>query len=75
MKLTPLADRVILKMLEAEETTKGGIILTGSAKEKPQMAEVLAERTRSQIVQVIGKKIVLYREGKNEKKKIELPRK
>ena len=35
----------------------------------------LAERTRSQIVQVIGKKIVLYREGKNEKKKIELPRK
>ena len=40
-----------------------------------QMAEVLAERTRSQIVQVIGKKIVLYREGKNEKKKIELPRK
>ena len=35
MKLTPLADRVILKMLEAEETTKGGIILTASAKEKP----------------------------------------
>ena len=34
MKLTPLADRVILKMVEAEETTKGGIILTGSAKEK-----------------------------------------
>lgn len=33
MKLTPLADRVILKMLEAEETTKGGIILTASAKE------------------------------------------
>ena len=42
MKLTPLADRVILKMLEAEETTKGGIILTGSAKEKPQVAEVIA---------------------------------
>ena len=35
MKLTPLADRVVLKMTEAEETTKGGIILTGSAKEKP----------------------------------------
>jgi len=34
MKLTPLADRVILKMVETEETTKGGIILTGSAKEK-----------------------------------------
>ena len=42
MKLTPLADRVILKMLEAEETTKGGIILTASAKEKPQVAEVVA---------------------------------
>ena len=35
MKLTPLADRVVLKMTEAEETTKGGIILTGSAKESP----------------------------------------
>ena len=40
MKLTPLADRVILKMLEAEETTKGGIIL--SAKEKPSIAEVIS---------------------------------
>lgn len=38
-----------------------------------EMAEVLAERTRSQVVQVIGRKIVLYREGKNEKKKIILP--
>ena len=42
MKLTPLADRVVLKMTEPEETTKGGIILTGSAKEKPQVAEVIA---------------------------------
>ena len=42
MKLTPLADRVILKMVETEETTKGGIILTASAKEKPEMAEVVA---------------------------------
>ena len=42
MKLKPLADRVIIKMVEAEETTKGGIILTGSAKEKPEVAEVLA---------------------------------
>ena len=39
MKLTPLADRVILKMVETEETTKGGIILTGSAKEKPTVAD------------------------------------
>ena len=41
MKLKPLADRVILKMVEAEETTKGGIILTGAAKEKPEVAEVI----------------------------------
>ena len=42
MKLTPLADRVILTMVEPEETTKGGIILTGSAKEKPSIAEVIS---------------------------------
>lgn len=42
MKLKPLADRVVIKMVESEETTKSGIILTGSAKEKPQVAEVLA---------------------------------
>ena len=42
MKLTPLADRVILKTVEAEETTKGGIILTSSAKEKPSVAEVIS---------------------------------
>ena len=41
MKLKPLADRVIVKMTEAEETTKSGIILTGAAKEKPQVAEVV----------------------------------
>ena len=42
MKIIPLADRVVIKTVEAEETTKIGIILTGSAKEKPQVAEVLA---------------------------------
>ena len=42
MTLKPLFDRVVLKMTEAEETTKGGIILAGSAKEKPQLAEVVA---------------------------------
>ena len=42
MKLKPLSDRVVIKMIEAEETTKSGIILTGSAKEKPQVAEVIA---------------------------------
>ena len=42
MKIKPLADRVVIKMVEAEETTKSGIILAGSAKEKPQVAEVVA---------------------------------
>lgn len=42
MQLKPLTDRVIVKMVEAEETTKSGIVLTGSAKEKPQIAEVIA---------------------------------
>ena len=42
MKLTPLADRVVLKLVEAEETTKSGIILTAKAQEKPQVAEVIA---------------------------------
>ena len=42
MTLKPLADRVILKAMEAQETTKGGIILTASTKEKPEMAEVVA---------------------------------
>ena len=41
MKLKPRADRVIIKMVEAEEKTKSGIILTGAAKEKPEVAEVI----------------------------------
>ena len=39
--LKPLADRVVIKMIESEETTKSGIILAGNAQEKPQIAEVL----------------------------------
>lgn len=42
MTIKPLADRVVVKMVEAEETTKSGIILTGAAKEKPQVAEIVA---------------------------------
>lgn len=42
MKLVPLFDRVVLKQLAAEETTKSGIVLPGQAKEKPQQAEVIA---------------------------------
>ncbi|MBR1749878.1 MAG: co-chaperone GroES [Ruminococcus sp.] len=42
MTIKPLQDRIVIKMTEAEETTKSGIILAGSAKEKPQVAEVVA---------------------------------
>lgn len=42
MKLIPLGDRVVLKQLEAEETTKSGIVLPGQSKEKPQQAEIIA---------------------------------
>ena len=41
MKLKPLCDRVVIKMVEAEETTASGIILTASAQEKPQVAEII----------------------------------
>ena len=42
MNLVPLGDRVVLKQVEAEETTKSGIVLPGQAQEKPQQAEVIA---------------------------------
>ena len=57
MKLKPLADRVVIKMVEAEETTKSGIILTGSAKEKPQVAEVLAVGPGGVVE---GKEVTMY---------------
>ncbi|MBR7092817.1 MAG: co-chaperone GroES [Clostridia bacterium] len=57
MKMRPLADRVIIKMIEAEETTKSGIILAGSAKEKPQVAEVIAVGPGGL---VDGKEVTMY---------------
>jgi chaperonin GroES len=42
MRIKPLGERVVIKMLESEETTKSGIVLPGSAKEKPQVAEIVA---------------------------------
>ena len=42
MRIKPLGDRVVIKMMESEETTKSGIVLPGTAKEKPQFAEVIA---------------------------------
>ena len=49
MKLVPLGDRVVLKQLEAEQTTKSGIVLPGQEKEKPQQAEVIAVGPRGVI--------------------------
>lgn len=57
MTMKPLADRVVIKMVEAEETTKGGIILAGSAKEKPQIAEVIAVGPGGV---VDGKEVTMY---------------
>ncbi len=57
MTIKPLADRVVIKMTEAEETTKSGIVLAGSAKEKPQIAEVIAVGPGGN---VDGKEIAMY---------------
>ena len=57
MTIKPLADRVVIKMIEAEETTKSGIILTGGAKEKPQVAEVIEVGPGGM---VDGKEITMY---------------
>lgn len=57
MTIKPLADRVVVKSVEAEETTKSGIILAGSAKEKPQIAEVIAVGPGGMID---GKEVTMY---------------
>ena len=57
MTLKPLLDRIVIKSVEAEETTKSGIILTGSAKEKPQMSEVIAVGPGGM---VDGKEVTMY---------------
>ena len=57
MTMKPLADRVVIKMVEAEEKTKSGIILAGSAKEKPQVAEVVAVGPGGN---VDGKDVTMY---------------
>lgn len=60
MKIKPLGDRVVIKNMEAEETTKGGILLTSGSKEKPQLAEVLAVGPGGN---VDGKEIKMYVEA------------
>ena len=69
--MTPELTKAVSEALEARELIK--ISVQNCADDPKELAAVLAERTRSQVVQVIGKKIVLYKEGKDEKKKIELP--
>lgn len=70
--LTPELTKAVEEALAARELIK--ISVLQNCMDGPRsLADVLAERTRSQVVQVIGKKIVLYREGKEDKKKILLP--
>ena len=70
--MNPGLTEAIAEALEARELIKISV-LQNCLEDPREMAQVLAERTRSQVVQVIGKKIVLYREGKKDKKKIILP--
>ena len=70
--MTPGLTQAISEALEARELIKiSG--LNNCADDPRELAEILSQSTRSQVVQVIGKKIVLYREGKDNKKKILLP--
>jgi chaperonin GroES len=57
MTLKPLADRVVVKLVEAEESTKSGILLAGAAKEKPQVAEVISVGPGGL---VDGKEVTMY---------------
>ncbi len=58
MKLVPLQDRLVVKMTEIEETTKSGLILTGSAKEKPQAAEIISIGPDVKLNVKVGDKII-----------------
>lgn len=70
--LTPENTQAISEALEARELIKINV-LQNCLDDPKILAQTVAERTRSQVVQVIGKKIVLYKEGKDDKKKIILP--
>ena len=71
--LTPEFTQSVSEALEARELIKISV-LQNCLDDPKSIAQTLAERTNSEVVQVIGKKIVLYREGKKDKKKILLPR-
>ena len=75
MKIRPLFDRVVIKSIDSEETTKSGIVLPGAAKEKPQMAEVIAIGPGGNVdgkeiaMQVkVGDKVIYSKYGGNEVK-------
>ena len=70
--LTPEVTQAVAEALQARELIKISV-LQNCMDDPREIAEALTERTRSQVVQVIGKKIVLYKEGKEDKKKIFLP--
>lgn len=70
--LTPENTAAVAEALEARELIKISV-LQNCMDDPREIAQILAERTHSQVVQVIGKKIVLYKEGKDKKKKIVLP--
>ncbi len=70
--ITPEYTKSIQEALDARELIKISV-LQNCLDDPHELAQILAERTKSQVVQVIGKKIVLYKEGKKEKKKIQLP--
>ncbi len=71
--VTPENTQSVEEAITANELIKIGVLQ--NCEENPkEIAETIAGRTRSEVVQVIGKKIVLYRQGKDDKKKIELPR-
>lgn len=71
--LTPELTDAVGEALDKRELVKISV-LQNCMDDPKEMAQILADRTHSEVVQVIGKKIVLYREGKDDKKKIELPK-
>ena len=73
LSMTPSLVSAIDEAITARELIKISV-LQNCGDDPQELAQIIAERTRSQVVQVIGKKIVLYREGKDEKKKIQLPK-
>lgn len=70
--MTPEVTGAVAEALAARELIKISV-LQNCTDDPKELASILAERTRSQVVQVIGRKIVLYKEGKDDKKRIELP--